>query len=96
MSDTQAKVDGIAKFDLFAPEGKDACVGRVTFPKGCYGGEAFFTPRHQDPALCDGGFRARLGSKAADVRVGRAHVAWDPSVCHDCSPACSMPHSPAP
>lgn len=36
---------GIAKFDLTTRPGRDACVGRIAFPPGCYGGEAVFVPR---------------------------------------------------
>jgi len=37
---------GIAKFDLTTPEGKDACIGQIDYPRGCLGGEAVFVPRN--------------------------------------------------
>ncbi len=36
---------GIAKFDLQAPDGQDACVARISYPPGWEGGEATFVPR---------------------------------------------------
>ncbi|GFR51519.1 hypothetical protein Agub_g13935 [Astrephomene gubernaculifera] len=37
---------GIAKLDLTPNKpGKDACVSRITYPPGCFGGEAVFVPR---------------------------------------------------
>uniref|UniRef100_A0A7S0WUG4 carotenoid 9,10-dioxygenase n=1 Tax=Chlamydomonas leiostraca TaxID=1034604 RepID=A0A7S0WUG4_9CHLO len=49
------EAQGIAKYDLLghaegSGEGaKDACVGHIRFPEGCYGGEAYYVPRHADP-----------------------------------------------
>ncbi|PNH02028.1 Carotenoid 9,10(9',10')-cleavage dioxygenase 1 [Tetrabaena socialis] len=31
--------------DLTTKAGKDACVGRITYPQGVFGGEAVFVPR---------------------------------------------------
>ncbi|KAL6763314.1 retinal pigment epithelial membrane protein-domain-containing protein [Haematococcus lacustris] len=45
---------GIAKYDLSTPAGTDACVAEISFPPGCQGGEAFFTPRYDNPQKCDG------------------------------------------
>lgn len=39
------KWDGVAKIDLQAPEGADACVGRITLPPGHHNGETVFVPR---------------------------------------------------
>ncbi|KAG2490110.1 hypothetical protein HYH03_011416 [Edaphochlamys debaryana] len=36
---------GIAKIDLGAKPGKDACCGKIVYPPGCYGGEAVYVPR---------------------------------------------------
>lgn len=45
---------GVAKFDLTTPPTrKEAAVGTIEY-EGRRGGEAFFVPRHQDPAQCDG------------------------------------------
>jgi hypothetical protein len=49
----QARTNGIAKFDLTS-KADEACIGRITFPDGHHGGEAFYVPRHEDPAKCDG------------------------------------------
>ncbi len=44
---SHVEFDGIAKVDMMAAEGtEDACVARLTFPEGCYGGEAVFVPRN--------------------------------------------------
>ncbi|KAJ9507854.1 hypothetical protein QJQ45_021212 [Haematococcus lacustris] len=32
----------------------ESCCAVIRYPVGCYGGEAYFVPRHQDPAKCDG------------------------------------------
>ena len=42
--------------DFDTPEGKDACCASIKFRAGYHGGEAFFTPRHADPAQCEGGW----------------------------------------
>lgn len=50
--DTTSKIptfNGIAKLDLEAAAKKqDACVARITYPKGCSGGEAVFVPKHPE------------------------------------------------
>jgi hypothetical protein len=52
----QAKSTGIAKFDLTSSQA-DVCTARITYPAGCYGGEAYFTPRNvNSPSTpCKGG-----------------------------------------
>ncbi|KAL6763315.1 carotenoid cleavage dioxygenase [Haematococcus lacustris] len=47
-------LSGIAKFDLATPAGQDACVALIKYPEGCEGGEAYFQPRHDEPAMCQG------------------------------------------
>ncbi len=42
---------GIAKFDLQAPDGQDACVARIFYPPGWEGGEATFVPRSRAGAV---------------------------------------------
>ncbi|KAG2431975.1 hypothetical protein HYH02_013191 [Chlamydomonas schloesseri] len=42
---TMTAVTGIAKMDLGAPEGAEACVATIRFPPGWSGGEAVFVPR---------------------------------------------------
>ncbi|WIA42707.1 hypothetical protein OEZ86_008657 [Tetradesmus obliquus] len=46
------KWDGVAKMDLWAPEGSDAMVAKIQLPPGCYNGETVFIPRHEDPSKC--------------------------------------------
>ena len=57
IEDPAATIKGIAKIDLMAPEGtEEAAVGRIEYPRGMTGGEAWFQPRYQDPSKCAGGF----------------------------------------
>lgn len=59
VTDKTARMNGIAKIDLFhdgsaAKNGGDACVARIVYGQGRYGGEAFFVPRYEDAARCAG------------------------------------------
>ena len=46
--------DGVAKMDLTAQPGTDACIKRITHKDGSFGGECIFVPAHTDPSKCDG------------------------------------------
>ncbi|KXZ51783.1 hypothetical protein GPECTOR_11g227 [Gonium pectorale] len=47
---------GIAKMDLTAQPGTDACAGCIAYPAGTYGGEAVFVPRTAAAAAEDDGY----------------------------------------
>lgn len=48
-------LQGIAKFDLATPPSqKEAAIATIEWDSA-RGGEAFFVPRSQDPAQCNGG-----------------------------------------
>lgn len=59
-TDRKGRFNGLLKMDLSvagsSPQQSavEVCVGRVDFGPGCYGGEAVFVPRHEDPAQCKG------------------------------------------
>jgi hypothetical protein len=51
---TVSMLQGIAKFDLATPPTqKEACIATIEWDSA-RGGEAFFVPRSQDPAQCNG------------------------------------------
>jgi hypothetical protein len=55
VEDPAATIKGIAKIDLRAPEGTDeAAVGRIEYPRGMTGGEAWFQPRFEDDSKSAG------------------------------------------
>jgi len=87
-------VKGIAKLDLQAPSGtQEAAVGQVEYPEGMRGGEAFFVPRHEDPAQCAGGPGG--SSRAWDVTFVRRQdnfgMGCTPGqVAPSCHPFCSV------
>ncbi|GBF94451.1 hypothetical protein Rsub_07265 [Raphidocelis subcapitata] len=78
------KWDGVAKIDLWAPEGSDACAGRIKLPPGHYNGETQFVPRHDDPSLCaseDDGF---LVTFVHDEVAGQSYLGiWDAATMDD-------------
>ena len=44
----------VSKVDTLAGRQQPGVVGSIHYATGCYGGEALFVPRDNDPAKCDG------------------------------------------
>ncbi|KAG2445531.1 hypothetical protein HXX76_000146 [Chlamydomonas incerta] len=64
---TLTAVTGIAKMDLAAPPGGEACVAAICFPPGWSGGEAVFVPRERKEEKDKQGQQSAAGEPTAVV-----------------------------
>eukprot|EP00775_Hariotina_reticulata_P002346 gene2346-2652_t len=72
------KFDGVAKVDLWAPEGSDALVSKIQLPPGCFSGETVFVARFEDPSKCSAEDDGYLMTYVHDEDSGKSNlVVWD-------------------